>query len=226
LLGNALHKTSDACHWLTVGFPENQRRLVKPYSKLQAVKDKTESVLKHVYEAFVPDHYPQRSDYLEDRCLWDVFRKYGPRRHIGKPPPANRGQPWAEGMICMLKDGTGYLHKRERPLIIDMFCQAPKSDNDKEEFFAKILQLFIPYRRYEELKEGYNTYEEAFNTRSEDPELARMVKFADEKKAYWEEAKKYAREQAEFKKEMGEAQSLSESQMDDSRIDFEDEAPV
>ena len=102
----------------------------------------------------------------------------------------------------------------------------PKSDNDKEEFFAKILQLFIPYRRYEELKEGYNTYEEVFNARSEDPELARMIKFADEKKAYWEEAKKYAREQAEFKKDMGEAQSLSESQMDDSRIDFEDEAPV
>ncbi len=183
-------------------------------------------MLKHVYEAFVPDHYPQRGDNLHDSCLWDVFRWYGPRRHIGEPPPLHHGKPWSADAISLLKDGTGYLQKRDRPLIVDTFCQAPKSDNDKEEFFARVLQLFVPYRRYEELKEGYNTYEEAFNARSEDPELARMVKFADENKAYWEQAKKYAQERAEFEKEMGEAQSLSESQMGDSNIDFEDDAPV
>jgi hypothetical protein len=142
---------------LGIGFPKNRIRIVTTEALRDAGPDKGAAVAANTY-----DYYQYRLLELAACTLFEFLTKYGINKvAAGSPfrpillPYGNRPEP-------------RYIHLRRKAAVPRLFPQMTEESHD-EEYFYSMLSLHTPWRREEEaLRERFNTYKEAFQTRAEE----------------------------------------------------------
>ena len=124
---------------------EERHRMPKSPCDLAGMEDEDEDV----FMASIHDRYAARPNDLEDLCLAAFATKY------------NRAPKDAKGKnVIHLKDNSlGQMTKRTTDAVL---CTHKFKDDTYQFYFSKLL-LFLPWRKEQELMEGYNSYQQHYN---------------------------------------------------------------
>ena len=126
----------------------------------------------NIYAPSILDKYENRPDSLEELCLADFASNYVHKKvvdlsvesediedytsvpvssFIPTPPSSN---------IIVLKNDLGEMRKRSRPCVI-RFHKVSKL-KCAEEYYLRVLQLYMPWRKEDDLKHVNDSYESKF----------------------------------------------------------------
>ena len=153
--------------FVPTGLKKNRTRMLKPQSILEVMNhDDT-----NVYASSILDKYENRPNELEDMCLADFASNYVSKKADLQVEPEDiksytapvsgidELQPSTN--IIVLKKDLGEMKKRSRPCVI-RFHKVSKLKSS-EEFYLRLLQLYMPWRNESELKEDNQNYEDKYN---------------------------------------------------------------
>lgn len=156
--------------FLNNNLKEDRVSLPKTGQDLDSLEDEDEDI----FMTSIHDRYAARPDELNDKCLAYVALNYdvverstpaapedcsaGPLETEDCPTQQNR-RPKHE--VITLKDDLGKMRKRRREAL--MRTHSFNIAKDRERHFHGQLLLFYPWRSENNLKGGYDTYEEHYN---------------------------------------------------------------
>ena len=149
--------------YIATGLKKNRTRMLKPQSVLEKMHpDDT-----NVYALSILDKYENRPDSLEDLCLADFVSNYESKKvkdltvesediESYTVPVSDFVHVPSNSNIVVLKNNLGEMRKRNRPCVI-RFHKISKLKNP-EEYYLRILQLYLPWRDENDLKHDDGTY--------------------------------------------------------------------
>ena len=153
--------------FVPTGLKKNRTRMLKPLSVLEMMNhDDT-----NVYASSILDKYENRPNQLEGMCLADFATNYVNKKADLQVEPEDI-KSYTEPVsgidelepstnIIVLKKDLGEMKKRSRPCVM-RFHKVSKMKSS-EEFYLRVLQLYMPWRNESELKEDNQTYEDKYN---------------------------------------------------------------
>ncbi|XP_050339187.1 uncharacterized protein LOC126765663 [Bactrocera neohumeralis] len=150
-IGLHLSEASNGEIFINTSRPEERVRMVKPRAELQNLpSDSTE-----IFVAGILDRYVQRPDQLETVCLADfasMFKFVKSNRIVQDSDHEEEEREDNNvpdiGVPIALRDGSGFVKKRTKPIIIRYRRFSP--DVTKVEYFREMVMLFYPWRNEQE----------------------------------------------------------------------------
>ena len=144
LLGDHLTEKSEAVQFVDVSMPHKRNRRLKNHSSLKELSV-SEPDSEDIFESNLVDtYYPNRSDELEDVCLYDIVANYS----------------------CHHTNVKGVKQtvfiKRNKSVIPNHKLYDLRNENQREDYFYSLIMLFQPFRDESELLLDDKTAEEAF----------------------------------------------------------------
>ena len=103
----------------------------------------------------IDTYYPNRPDNLEHLCLHSLVSQFDFKTKSCSDKESHQE-------CVKLKNNLGFLHKRNEIQLIKTPVYKSTSHVNRESYFHQILMLFKPWRNEEELLNGFNSYEKAF----------------------------------------------------------------
>lgn len=149
LLGIPLHGTDPqtTIKWIDVRMIRNRK--VKTHKEIAALDADPTDIF---CDSVVDTYYPDRPEELESTNLYDFVKWY----------EVTKLEPKAQG-IEYYEIGTSlYLKRRKRGCLINHYKN--NANNQPEQYYFALLFLFQPWRDTDELKNGRDTYAEAFDS--------------------------------------------------------------
>ena len=142
LLGNHLCSKSESVEWISVEHPSKRKHRIKKFNELknlaQAAPHSTD-----LYESGLVDtFYPQRSNELEECCLYGFKKWY---KFNGLDAQGKRSY-----------------YKLNKPILPNHKLYDPNKDEQREDFYYSLLLLFKPFRDESGLVKEGQTAEGAF----------------------------------------------------------------
>ena len=155
--------------YVPTGLKDKITRMLKPKVITDMIDDPDST---DVYIPNILDKYAKRPDSLQDMCLADFASEYrnesttNPKRDDENiknySEPISDFVDTAESTVkIVLKDGLGKMKKRSRPCVIRWHKVSKLKD--PEEYYLKLLQLYLPWRDESELKHVNGTYLSKFS---------------------------------------------------------------
>ena len=143
LLGDHLYEKSDSVKWIDATQPQYRKRRVKKHSVLiDACIDDPTSM--EIFEENVIDNfYPERSNNLENVCLYDFVKLY---RYTGKDNNNKR-------KYCKLN----------KPIIPNHRIYDPNKEEQRDNYYYSLLLLFVPFSSEDDLVDEGETPEQSFH---------------------------------------------------------------
>ena len=154
--------------YVSTGLKENITRMLKPKIATDRIDDPDST---DVYIPNILDKYIKRPDSLEEICLADFSSEYR-NESIHNPSVDDETiESYSQSISDYvdtpessikidLKDGLGKMRKRSRPCVIRWHKTSKLKD--PEEYYLKLLQLYLPWRDESELRHANGTYESKF----------------------------------------------------------------
>ena len=145
LLGDHLTEKSEAVQFVDASMPHKRNRRLKNHSSLKELSV-SEPDSEDIFESNLVDtYYPNRSDELEDVCLYDIVANYS----------------------CHHTNVKGVKQtvfiRRNKSVIPNHKLYDLRNENQREDYFYSLIMLFQPFRDESELLLDDETAEEAFN---------------------------------------------------------------
>jgi len=218
VLGHRYYRSSVAVEWLGVGLPAERRRKIKLGRELKQMDPSQ----RDYYEFnWIDDYYPGRPERLADMCLYDFFSNF----NFVKKQPLNLEQKTADGTafrvvkyistpVCIEEKTIGYVVKRGTSKVVRTANVGTRDAKCRERYFCSILQLFLPWKKEDELLSdgnggSFDTYAAAYDHHLAAGRL--------EKASEFEEGKRKMREAFELAKQL-EKEAQAEQEADDADL--------
>ena len=156
--------------YIPTGLKKNRTRMLKS----QAVLEFMDAEDTNAYALNLLDKYENRPDELEQMCLADFCTNYISTKARQATPEdiesyteavsgindENHDETQCKTNIIVLKDEMGKMRKRIRPCVM-RFHKVSKMKSP-EEFYLRVLQLYMPWRSESELKTDMQSYEDKY----------------------------------------------------------------
>ncbi|XP_067209109.1 uncharacterized protein [Linepithema humile] len=126
-------------------------RKLKTRQVLEALELEDPSSTDIFCESWIDNHYPQRPKELEHMSLYEFAKWFD----ITKIKPRNE-------LVEFYEFNDRYLRRRQRGYLINHYKFNPNTQPEK--YFFSLLLLFQPWREFEEIRNGCNTYAASFHT--------------------------------------------------------------
>lgn len=153
LLGFPYYRFSDQVKWLNTYLPEERRGRLLDIYELQKLNPESTQLF---HTNLINDYYPNRPDCLEHLNLYDLDSWYDYKTQL-----CNH----AECSSFIIKRDLGFFHKRTKPKVIKTAKIKLINQEAIEKYYFQLLFLFKPWRNeIKDLKENFNSYQEAFNS--------------------------------------------------------------
>ena len=153
--------------YIDTGIKKNRTRILKSQSVLQTMDPEDNNV----YATNIIDKYANRPDVLEQICYADFATNYISKKvdevQVESEDIKNYTMPVSaideverSSNIIVLKKELGEMRKRSRPCV--MRYHKVSKMKDSEQYYLKLLQLYMPWRNEDEIKGYCHSYEEKF----------------------------------------------------------------
>ena len=159
-----LYQCSEGFQFISTVFLKNRARTMKSYTDLEKEKEESTDIF---HRDLLSTFYPERPKNLEKMSLKDYASNYI-RGYPTKNKPDTDADKQTEGQpsscknksLIKLNGNNGYMRKRQKEVLI--FHHEFDPQVDPESYYYSLLLLFKPWRKEEELKGNYKSYQEAF----------------------------------------------------------------
>ena len=159
-----IRNSNIAVKYVPTGPPKTRTRMLKPQSVLEQMDPDDVNI----FALNILDKYAKRPDDLIDMCLADFASNYDYKKKSENAdnldsyfnPVVDYVESHTRSTTINLKDGAGVMRKREKPCVI-RWHSVSKLKN-YEEYFLRILQLYLPWREEDELIHEDGTYQSKF----------------------------------------------------------------
>ncbi|XP_071582385.1 uncharacterized protein [Temnothorax nylanderi] len=132
--------------WLDVN--QIRRRKVKTYKEIEAHDGDSTNIF---CPSIIDEHYPRRPKELESMFLYEFVQWYD----------ILKNKPRGKNIEYYTMENGYYLKRRQRGCLINHYKY--NVNTQPENYFFSLLLMFKPWRKIEDLKDGCDTYTEAFH---------------------------------------------------------------
>ena len=143
LLGDHLTEKSDTVKWIDVSMPHKRSRRLKNHKQLEEIAKQNPDNQEIFEDNLIDAFYPQRSQELEDVCLYDFVANYE-----------------LQGLD---EQGQRKYRKLNKPKLPNHKLFDPENENQREQYYYSLVLLFCPFRDESMLLHDNETAEAAFN---------------------------------------------------------------
>uniref|UniRef100_A0A914VPN6 ATP-dependent DNA helicase n=1 Tax=Plectus sambesii TaxID=2011161 RepID=A0A914VPN6_9BILA len=171
--GHPLHKSNANVAFLNTNAKKLWRRKLIGKKELDGLDANSKSFVKN---SFVDTYYPNRPPELENKSLYFMFTWYNVQQAKPEKMENRKHEPHYP-----LLNGLGYLIKRTTRRWIRTYMPTPDKPDAVEDYFRRLLMMFLPWRDDDSLRGSWESYQEAYRG-NEDKIRAEADKFVSQTK--------------------------------------------
>lgn len=157
--GHPLHKSNVRVDFLNTNKKGLRHRRLVSKKELDGMNDASKAFVKN---NFIDTYYPQRPAQLEDRSMFYVFTWYDYQNKKPNKMVNKEGEP-----NFILPNGLGYFIKRVKPRWIRSYMPVPNSPETAEDYFRRLLMMFLPWRDEDTLQGSWSSFQEAYEANAD-----------------------------------------------------------
>lgn len=171
--GHPLHKSNANVAFLNTNAKKLRRRKLISKKELDGLDANSKSFVKN---SFVDTYYPNRPPELENKSLYFMFTWYNVQQAKPEKMENRKGE-----LHYPLLDGLGYLIRRTTKRWIRTYMPTPDKPDAVEDYFRRLLMMFLPWRDDDLLRGSWESYQEAYRG-NEDKIRVEAEKFVSQTK--------------------------------------------
>uniref|UniRef100_A0A914WWH4 Helitron helicase-like domain-containing protein n=1 Tax=Plectus sambesii TaxID=2011161 RepID=A0A914WWH4_9BILA len=152
--GHPLHKSNVNVTFLNTNAKKLWRRKLISKKELDGLDANSKSFVKN---SFVDTYYLNRPPELENKSLYFMFTWYNVQQ--AKPEKMENRK---HELHYPLLNGLGYLIKRTTRRWIRTYMPTPDKPDAVEDYFRRLLMMFLPWRDDDSLRGSCESYQEAY----------------------------------------------------------------